>query len=220
LISREATHPLLRSLSVAEVNRCVFLVQVFCGQKFIKYNQILQKNPSVWFVLVCLISREATHEFRSLSVAEVNRCVFLVQVSCGQKYIKYNQIQSNPSKILLFYLCLFVRFLAKRLFFYAGHWVFGHWAKSKWVVTTTKTHAQKHVRRRHVFKLFLLILWLWKKWRKEFRRRDENIMLSDSSFLWKTGTWEIPKIYNRRDASSRSSSIGVDCTVISFFLIV
>ena len=43
-----------------------------------------------------------------------------------------HQIKSNPSKNLLFDLCLFVWFLAKRLILYAGHWVFGHWAKSKW----------------------------------------------------------------------------------------
>ena len=153
-----------------------------------------------------------------LSLYIFTLCVSLCEWNTSNT-IRYNQIFQ---KILLFDLCLFVWFLAQRLM-NSGRWaLLGERSrtKPKWAVTTTKTHAQKHVRRRHVFKLFLLILWLWKKWRKEFRRRDENIMLSDSSFLWKTGTWEIPKIYNRRDASSRSSSIGVDCTVISFFLIV
>ena len=78
------------------------------------------------------------------------------------KFIKYNQILQ---KILLFDLYWFVWFLAQRLFFYAGHWALvgeRSRTKPKWAVTTTKTHAQKHVRRRHVFKLFLLILWLWK----------------------------------------------------------
>ena len=73
----------------------------------------IQSNPSkksfVWFVLVCLISRAATHEFRSLSEAEVNRNVFLVQVSCGQKFIKYNQILPKKHSVWFVSICLISR---------------------------------------------------------------------------------------------------------------
>ena len=79
-----------------------------------------------------------------------------------------NQIQSDIIKSFKKSFCLICIGLFD--FSWSDSWIS---VTERWLVSVVepsrserrhkpKTHAQKHVRGRHVFKLFLLILWLWK----------------------------------------------------------